>query len=498
MDHQDQRLQLVLDNLPVLVAFLNTEQCYEFANRQHYSWFGIEPDSVTGRHFSEVTGKDAYAMLKPCLEEALGGQKSNFLGEITFASGGKRYLHTTAIPLSSDTETIAGILVLATDLTEYKLMENELDATMLRGQTVLDTTVDGIITIDEKGTIQSCNTRAQKLFNYSEKELLGKNVRMLMSTPHAEQHDGYLQRYLETGEKRIIGIGREVTGRRKDGTEFPMELVVGEFMENGRHYFTGFTRDITDRKKAEWEARSRLNELAQVSRLSTIHNLASGISHEINQPLTAIVTMAQALLRTQQQAGKIDQALMESTLEKIVRQGVRASNIIQQMREFIGKDKVVELAPHDINNIISEVLELLEHEIKVHNIRVEKQFNNDNIPITVNRVQVEQVILNLIKNAIEAMNDVEADRILRVRTFAARNDFPFVEVSIEDNGNGLPEQPERVFDSFFTTKINGMGQGLSISHSIIDAHGGNISARPNHGRGAIFSFTLPIEQPSDN
>lgn len=491
-DQPENRLQLVLDNLPVLVAFLDRELCYEFANHLHFTWFGADPSVIRGQHVRDIIGAEAHAVLAPHYDEALAGQSATFMGEVPYASGGKRFIHGTAVPLSAGGNGIEGIVALAMDLTDYKLMERALDATTLRSKTVLDTAVDGIVTIDEHGIIQSCNASLQKLFGYTAKELVGNNVRMLMPSPYAENHDGYLQRYLETGEKRIIGIGREVTGKRKDGSEFPLELAVGEFIENGQHFFTGFTRDITDRRKAEQEARAHLNELAHVTRLSTIHNLASGIAHEINQPLTAIVTMAQALLRTQR-AGRDDPEMLESTLEKIVRQSVRASNIIQQMREFIGKKKEGEKLPHDIDAIISNVLQLVEHEIERNNIRVHTQFDCGGTPVQVNRIQIEQVVMNLVQNAIEAMADINRDRFLTIKTRRHRDNSPFVEVMIADTGPGLPEKTEHIFEPFFSTKSGGMGQGLSISRSIIETHGGTIKADPNHDHGAVFTFTLTLD-----
>jgi len=490
------RLQLVLDHLPALIAFLKVDQCYVYGNRLHFSWFGIDPASLAGRHIRDVIGEDAYQVLKPGYEKALSGQDSIFMGEVPFANGGKRFIHGTAVPLFSDSNVVEGILLLTTDLTEQKLIEKALDATTLRSQTVLDTAVDGIVTIDDKGIIQSCNTSLQKQFGYSANELIGQSVNILMPSPHRENHDRYLQRYLNTGEKRIIGIGREVTGKRKDGSEFPMELSVGEFMENGRYFFTGFARDITDRKRAEHEARTRLNELAHVTRQSAMGDLASGIAHEINQPLTAIVTMAQAMLRSLR-SDKLDSAMVESTLEKIARQGVRSSTIINQMREFISKGNIEESAPHNIDVIISNVLQLLEHEIDSNKIRVNARLHSGRIIINVNRIQIEQVVMNLVQNAIDAMADVPRERILTINTSEPQQDIPYVEVSIEDNGSGLPDEHERIFEPFFSTKINGMGQGLSICRSIIESHGGTLSAFPNYANGTVFSFTLPTE-PAEN
>lgn len=492
MEWQENRLQLVLNNLPVLVAFLDNNLKYDFANQLHHAWFGTDPDLLSGRHIRDVIGNEAYSVLESHIEAARSGEKSTFKGKVPYTHGGQRFIHGTAIPLPGTAAEDGGIMLLATDLTEQKLMEDELDTATLRNQTVLDTAVDGIITIDEKGIIQSCNKSAQMLFGYNAKELIGQNVSILMPSPHAKNHDNYLERYLETGVKRIIGIGREVTGKRKDGSEFSMELAVGEFTEDGRHFFTGFTRDITDRKKAEYDARTHLNELAHISRLNTNYHLASNISHEINQPLTAIVTMAQALLRNIH-SGRNDPTLIEGTLEKIARQGSRASHIIQEIRQYYSKGDSGKPSPNNIDDIITDVLLLLEHEVFQNNIKVETDLNNGDTMIYINRVQIEQVILNLVQNAIEAMAGVEGEHILSVKTTTILQDYPYVEVSIMDNGPGLPEEGEEIFEHFFTTKQHGMGQGLPLCRSIIEAHGGTIKASPRLSHGTTFSFVLPIE-----
>ncbi|MBI2970269.1 MAG: PAS domain S-box protein, partial [Gammaproteobacteria bacterium] len=458
----------------------------------HFNWFGMDPGALRGRHVSEIIGESAYRALKPHYEEALRDGTSTYLGEVPYARGGKRYIHGTAVVGRSPAGDADGIVVLVSDLTEHKLMERALDASTRRSQAVLDTAVDGIIIIDENGVIGSFNPGAEKLFGYSAREVIGRNVKMLMPQAYAENHDAYLYRYLETGERRIIGIGREVSGLRKDGSEIPLDLAVGEFIESGRRYFAGFTRDISARKSAEREARARLNELAHVTRVSAMGDLASGIAHEVNQPLTAIVTMTQALLRSFR-AGRAGQSLLEETLEKIVRQGRRASSILQQMREFIGKEKTEDLGLHDVDEIVSGVVQLFSHEFDYYGIRVRTKFGCAQARVRVNRIQIEQVMVNLVQNAVQAMTDVAKERVLTLRTHRPVQEPRHVEVSVVDTGVGLPPGSEgRIFEPFFTTRAKGLGQGLSISRSIIDAHGGTIRAAANGDAGTTFVFTLPL------
>jgi len=475
------------------VAILDTRQRYSFANRQHGAWFGIDAEALTDRHIVEVIGESAWQELESCYQQALAGETSQFSGELHFAKHGMRFVQVMAMGLPSETGDIDSVLLLCTDLTELTTARRALDASSVRSQTILDTAVDGIVTIDEDGVIQSCNASTERLFGYTVDELTGRKINLLMPEHYAVDHDNYIKRYLDTGEKRIIGIGREVTAMRKGGTQFPIHLAVGEFIEGGRHFFTGFIRDMTPQKQAEQNARAHLEQLAHVSRLSAIDNLASGLSHEINQPLTAIVTMSQALLRGLR-AGKKDQSLLEDTLERIVHQGARANSIVQQMREHTRRNTSIERSAHQLDDIIVDVLKLLESETKQHDIRVETNLNTGQSPVMVNRIQIEQVVLNLIQNAVHAMADVDGDRVLTITSNPPADSSFQAEVLVSDTGTGLPVNDEgKVFDPFFTTKDQGMGQGLSISRTIIEAHGGLLIGGSNHSGGALFKFTLPAE-----
>ncbi|MCB1694339.1 MAG: PAS domain S-box protein, partial [Pseudomonadales bacterium] len=377
------------------------------------------------------------------------------------------------------------------DVSELRRTQQALSSSTVRGQTILDTAVDAIVTIDEDGVIQSCNASCSKLFGFAASEMLGRNVKMLMPGAYAGEHDGYLKRYRETGEKHIIGIGREVTGRKSNGSEFPAHLAVGEFSNMGRRYFTGFIRDMTDQRAAEEAARRHLDELAHVTRIHAIDSLAAGISHEVNQPLTAIVTMSQALLRTLRN-GNLPEAMLIDTLERVVTQATRASSIVTQMREMVRKQKSEEVSLQYVDEIVSDVLDLLQDELRNNNIEVRQEPPLRRHHVMANRIQVEQVMLNLIQNAVHAMADNDDERILRIVN-AADEDKRFVEVRVQDSGPGLPTgDGADVFSPFFTTKEKGLGQGLTISRAIAERHGGSLDAMPAATRGALFSFRLPF------
>ncbi|NIM27462.1 MAG: PAS domain S-box protein [Gammaproteobacteria bacterium] len=354
---------------------------------------------------------------------------------------------------------------------------------------ILDTAVDGIITIDESGIIESVNAATQRIFGYQPDELLGQNVRLLMPEPDRSRHDGYLSRYLQTGEARIIGIGRETEALRKDGTRFPIDLAVSQFYSGGRRLFTGMVRDISDRRRAEEEARRRREELSHAARLSTIGELSSGIAHEINQPLTAIVSFSEACLRMLR-SGDSDSDKLENVLEQIAAQGQRAGQITRQLRRLARKAER-EHEQVDINRMVCDVLALVKNELETSNIALHLDFDESLPPVECNRIQLEQVVLNLVRNAMDALADVEPlARELSVRTGSGSDSGIVLEV--EDSGGGLGDSgPERVFETFFTTKPDGLGMGLAISRTMIEDHGGRLWASQGAG-GAVFHVAIPI------
>lgn len=491
MVYRDERVRYILDSLPALVVVLDKEFHYRFANRQHAAWFGESPDTLVGLHIREVIGERAFEQLRPWYEQFRNNASTTYSGEVLFSRGGNRFIYATCMELAGEPGEDDGLLVMMNDVSELKNVERALDATTLRAHAILETAVDAVITIDASGTIQSCNGATRTLFGFDSGELVGRNVKMLMPTSYASQHDGYLERYLETGEKRIIGIGREVIAKRKDGTEFPAQLAVGEFTDRDRRYFTGFIRDVTAQKKAEQEARTHLDELAHLARLSSIESLASNIMHEINQPLTAIVSMSQALLRMQQSGG-VQPAMVEEVLDRFVNQCVRVNGIVQQMRELARKTTPSDRATVTVDEIIGQVKQLIDHELVQHDINLTLQLDSREAPVTVNRIQIEQVLLNLLQNAIHAVVANLDERTLVVESRVVDSSPPMVAVSVKDNGHGLPESEQGdVFDPFFTTKEKGLGQGLAISRSIIEAHNGKITANNDPGGGAVFNFTLP-------
>ena len=353
---------------------------------------------------------------------------------------------------------------------------------------ILDTVLDATIVIDRKGTIVSFNTAAVRQFGYSAGEVIGRNVRILMPEPYQGQHDGYMQRYMTTGERRIIGTDRVVVGRRKDGSTFPMKLAVGEMRSGDRLYFTGFVRDLTEREESAARLQEVQGELARLARLNELGEMASTLAHELNQPLSAIANYAQGCTRLLRTAEDGPSLRVREALDEIARQSLRAGQIIRHLREFVMRG-ATDKQPEDIRKMVEEAGALALVGSRERGVRSVFDFRPDADLVLADRVQIQQVLINLMRNAMEAMNESER-RELTVRTMPHGDGMVAVEVS--DTGPGISEEvAARLFQPFVTSKAGGMGIGLSISKRIIESHGGTMEAHRTEQGGALFRFTLP-------
>lgn len=494
----------------------------------------------------------------------------------------------------------------------------------LEFKALLDAAVDAIIVIDHRGRIEQFSLSSERIFGYSAAEVIGQNIDVLMPKPYQAEHDAYMDRYQATGEARIIGIGREVKARRKDGSVFPCDLAVGKVQGVVPPRYVGFIRDITlrkladerlrrseselrlaqqlanlgnyvehldrsepdyhspqlcrilgldaaddtlalsdllgrlvhpadkekleesfaeldspasafdceyrvvlgdgttrhlhhiaqvtrdangvglkhvgtihdvtDRRQSEDEARQLQERLTHFSRLSTMGEMAAGLAHEINQPLSAIATYAQACQRFVRSPSRDDADVLEA-LEQISTQALRAGEVIRRLRNFV-KNREVKREPVDCNRLLEDLRTLAETDARLHNVRLRIDAAAGLPTVYADPIQLQQVVLNLVRNAIDAMSELPEARREVVLSTSMRTEGE-VEIVVADRGSGLaPEAAEHLFNPFFTTKSGGTGLGLAISRSIVRAHGGRLWHTPNEGSGARFHFTLPASPAS--
>jgi two-component system sensor kinase FixL len=354
-------------------------------------------------------------------------------------------------------------------------------------QSILATVPDAMIVIDAGGTILSFSAAAEAMFGFAGDEAIGQNVRMLMPQPDRDRHDGYIRRYIETGEARIIGTGRVTTALRRDGNSFPIELAIGDARTPEGRVFTGFVRDLTERQQTERRLADLQAELSHISRISAMGSLATALAHELNQPLTAIASYLEGAESLLDSDHAEDRALVREAMAEARAQSLRAGQIVRRLRDFISRG-TSEKRIESLRQIVGEACALALTGTGQARVDMDIQLDPAVDPVWVDRIQVQQVLLNLVRNAIDAMGRQSRQRIeIRSRTA----DEGSIEISVADNGPGIAAaQLAHLFEPFHTSKESGMGLGLSISRTIIEAHGGRIWAAPSPLGGAAFHFTL--------
>jgi len=365
---------------------------------------------------------------------------------------------------------------------------------------ILDAVVDAILTIDDQGIIQFVNSATLTLFHYREDELLGKPVSLLMPEPYKSQHQQFVDNFLTSGEAKIIGIGRELTAVTREGDVFPIYLAVSEIKTGARSYFAGIVRDLTDQKENQAALLEQRERLARVGRLSTMGEMTASIAHEINQPLTAIAAYSQACMKLLEK-DDFDISRVMDGLRKLNEQSLRAGAVIERIQRFV-RQEGSEKKLIDINELVRDLVHLAAADARLHSVDLHFELQEELPVIYCDPVQIQQVALNLIRNAIDAMLEVNcaygAEVVVRTQLCADG-----VEVAVTDLGTGVTEENEPlVFSPFHTTKAEGMGMGLSICRSIVRQHGGELRFVNNADQGDVahgctFYFRLPVEDLTD-
>jgi PAS domain S-box-containing protein len=610
----EELLQAFIENSPNLVSVKDRQGRYLYANRQFKKAFHI-PGEVEGKTDDELfSAEQAAAFQTVDRQVSETGRLMKFEDVALYEDG----VHTRIVqrfPLRNAEGEIYAIGGAVIDITDRKQEESALRYSEENHRLVVETAPDAVISIDESGAILFANPATLRIFGHDPTELIGKPLTVLMPEFLRKLHERGFTRYVATGQRHINWQGTELTGLHKDGREFPIEVSFGELSRDGHKVFTGFIRDISERKQAEdklrasertlreltetipqmlwsaetdgsinycnqrvldytglsaeqvrgagwmksvhqddieklgqawtaavstgepfqyefrcrrtadntyrwcvssalplrdregrvmqwfgsvvdlhdWkEAQQALQmtqtELARVSRLTTMGELAASIAHEVNQPLTAVTNNSSACLRLLA-AGNLQPEILRRVLEEIVADGNRASAVVARIRGFIKKEPA-EKNRLNINDVIQEVLALADHELYENRVRLERQLTKALPLVSADRVQMQQVLLNLIMNGIESMAAV-TNRPRSLCMQSRIDDSGVVLVAVRDSGTGLSSEAHRLFTPFFTTKANGMGMGLSISRSLVESHGGRLWAEPNSPHGAVFCFTLP-------
>ena len=343
-------------------------------------------------------------------------------------------------------------------------------------KSILDTVPDAMIVIDERGIIHSFSSAAERLFGFAPAEVIGTNIKRLMPTPYRENHDGYLERYLRTGERRIIGIGRLVVGERKDGSTFPMELAVGEMRSSNQRFFTGFIRDLTERQQTEARLQELQSELVHISRLTAMGEMASALAHELNQPLSAIANYMKGSRRMLEGGTDDRSALLRDAMDKAAEQALRAGQIIRRLRDFVARG--------ESERRVESVKKLVEEASALGARRRQGSRRSGTVSVRPHhRPRPRRQGADSAGPAQSAAQCRRGDGVARQGASSLFRPAPdkdgMLAISVADTGPGIaPEMTSQLFQPFVTNKRHGMGVGLSISRTIVEAHGGQIGASP--------------------
>ena len=383
----------------------------------------------------------------------------------------------TITPVRNSSGQISNFIGIVNDVTAQRCAEDESHDNEARLSAILENAVESIITIDEHGTCESANQAVEKMFGYDASEILGKNVSMLMPTPYSEAHDSYIANYLRTGEKKIIGIGRDVVGRRRDGSEFPLHLSVSEVRLGDRRIFTGFLQDLSERK--EYEAR-----LVQSERLAAVGEAIASVAHESRNLLQKI----QISLELSRLTSVGDDALGEQ-LDNIEAASDGLFALLEEVRDYAAPLKI-DAALHGLRGLVTEAWNIAAGAVPESEAQLQFVEPQD-ISLQIDRFRMLRVFRNLFENAIAACP--EPIKITVSVTESHAGVKPAVSISVQDNGPGLnEEQKRRIFEPFFTTKSKGTGLGMAIAQKIVSAHGGSLSVDEESVGGAKFCITLPV------
>jgi two-component system sensor kinase FixL len=449
--------------------------------------FGYTPEEIVGQPITLIIPPDRLHEEAMILNRVRRGEKvAHYKTECRAKSGEIVPVSLSVSPIRDDSGEIIGISRIARDLSDIHRVRRDLEGREALFSAILEAAPDALIVIDALGLIQAFNASAETMFGFAADEIIGQNISRLMPSPYGEEHDAYLARYARTGEKRVIGKTRTIAGQRRNGETFPMELSVGEVNLPQRQLFAGFVRDLSERRQREQIVDELRSELTHVSRVADLGQMASALAHEVNQPLAALNNYLNAGRRLLG-AGRAEDALRAT--EKASEQADRARQIIQRISAHV-KRQQTEKRVEALRSTIEDASSLAMLSTK-QSVRLEIHVTEGASEAFIDKIEIQQVLLNLVRNAAEAMANCER----RELSIAAARVDDMVEISVADSGPGLSQSVrDRLFQPFVTTKVDGMGVGLSVCRNIIEGHGGRLWAEDGPDGGTVFRFTVPRDQ----
>jgi two-component system sensor kinase FixL len=441
-------------------------------NRGAERLYGYTAQEITGRSIAVLIPDGQPNDLASILERISAGQRVEHCETVRRAKDGHLVdVSLTVSPITDATGRVVGASVMARDITARKRADVALRTSEARWRSIVDSAVDGIVVIDVHGRIEAFNPAAERLFGYTEREILGQNVNMLMPSPYHEEHDTYLERYLATGVQKIIGIGREAAGLRRDGTPFPLHLSVGEMTVGGERKFTGILHDLSARVRLE----EQLREQAALVRLG---EMAAVIAHEVRNPLAGVRGAIEVI------GNRLPQESRDAAVVKEIVARIDALNELMKDLLLFARPPQPHLALVDVTALITTTADLLSGDPTLEGIRVEV---NGSAPLIMADAELLKIVfVNLLVNGVHAMHGRGLIRVSVTSVDA------ICQIAFSDRGPGIPSEiREKIFTPFFTTKSRGSGLGLSTSKRLIEAHSGRIDVVCPSGGGTTVIVQLP-------
>jgi PAS domain S-box-containing protein len=492
-----------LDSVPCMIWTILPDGRCEFVNRFYVEATGLSAAVCTAPpETRRKSSRDLPAFLSGVHPDYRDGVANSFwervesgLGwafevPIRHADGIYHWQFHRAVALHDSAGNLVRFVGICADIRDFELAQERLETAEAQARLIVERALDAIVVIESDGTISGWNERAQGIFGWSRAQIVGKYLSDTIIPPeYRKAHEAGLKRFLATGEGPLLNKRIEILGLHKDGRELQIELSIAPVKVGDRWTFSAFIRDLTESKRIAAALRETREEIAWMSRLTAMGELSASIAHEIKQPLTAIISNAETSLYWLASSSP-DIKKVRAIIQRIEHDANRAVEVIGRIRSLINKT-VSERGPLDMNELICDVLDLTGWELQKHQVSVKKQLSSSLPMVVGDRIQLQQLILNLVLNGIEAMALVEdRPRVLSVKSVPSEKGE--IQVSFHDTGIGVdPASASQIFESFFTTKPNGTGLGLSICRSIVEAHDGQISATPGIPHGAVFQVSLP-------